>query len=52
MVQDTRRYGGSHERYTFKDVKSRSSTEYVITLMTAVKSCEQGELKFGLMIQT
>ncbi len=40
-------------RYTFKDIKSHwSSIKYVITLMTAVKSCEQGELKFNLMIQT
>ncbi len=40
-------------RYTLEDVRSHwSSTEYVITLMTAVKSCEQGELKFDLMIQT
>jgi len=40
-------------RYTLEDVRSHwSSTEYVTTLMTAVKSCEQGELKFGLMIQT
>ena len=39
-------------RYTLKDIKSHwSSTEYIITLMTAVKSCEQGESKFGLMIQ-
>jgi len=40
-------------RYTLEDVRSHwSSTEYVITLMTAAKSCGQGESKFGLMIQT
>jgi len=40
-------------RYTLEDIRSHwSSTEYVITLMTAVKSCEQGESKFDLMIQT
>ncbi len=40
-------------RYILKDVKShQSSTEYVITLMTAVKSYEQDESKFDLMIQT
>jgi len=40
-------------RYTFEDIRShQSSIEYVITLITAAKSCEQGESEFGLMIQT
>ncbi len=40
-------------RYTLKDIRSHwSLTEYVITLMTAVKSCEQDESEFDLMIQT
>jgi len=39
-------------RYTLEDVRShRSPTKYVITLMTAAKSCGQGESEFGLMIQ-
>jgi len=40
-------------RYTFEDIRShQSSIKYVTTLITAVKSCEQDESKFGLMIQT
>ncbi len=39
-------------RYTLEDVRSHwSSTEYVIILMTAAKSCEQNQSEFGLMIQ-
>jgi len=39
-------------RYTLEDIRRHwSSTKYVITLMTAAKSCEQDESEFGLMIQ-
>jgi len=40
-------------RYTVEDVRNCcSSIKYVITLMTAVKSCNQGKSEFSLIIQT
>ena len=39
-------------RYTVKDIRNCcSSIKYIIILMTAVKSCGQGESEFGLIIQ-
>jgi len=40
-------------KYIIEDIRNCcSSTEYIITLMAAAKSCDQGKSEFNLIIQT